>query len=260
MDPSLLACIEDAGLNASAPPQQRVLDGWLLRFSPGKAKRARCVNAIGAGRLPLAEKLTLCEQAYADAGLPMIIRVTPFSEPANLDAALDTAGLVRFDDTRVMCLQRLDAIAEPAPHTLRAVSGDEYARSVGALRGTPADQVEAHTRRLQFSPIAYRGVVHERDGRVVACGQFALDGTIVGLYDVFTAADERRQGMARALCMHLLRHARDLGAKTAYLQVDADNRAARNVYTSIGFADAYEYHYRARETPPGEVCGGEVQP
>ncbi len=49
MAADLLARIEDAGLNASAPPQQRVLDGWLLRFSPGKAKRARCVNAIGVG-------------------------------------------------------------------------------------------------------------------------------------------------------------------------------------------------------------------
>lgn len=41
-----LSRIEDAGLNASAPPQQRWLDGWLLRYCPGKAKRARCINAL----------------------------------------------------------------------------------------------------------------------------------------------------------------------------------------------------------------------
>ena len=45
--------IEDAGLNASAPPQQAFVDGWLLRLSPGKAKRARCINALQRGRLPL---------------------------------------------------------------------------------------------------------------------------------------------------------------------------------------------------------------
>ena len=44
---TLLSRIEDAGINASAPPQQRWLDGWLLRFSPGKAKRARCIQALG---------------------------------------------------------------------------------------------------------------------------------------------------------------------------------------------------------------------
>ena len=38
-DRKLLIRAEDAGLNASAPPQQLWLDGWLVRFSPGKAKR-----------------------------------------------------------------------------------------------------------------------------------------------------------------------------------------------------------------------------
>ena len=42
--PVLLSRLEDAGINASAPPQQRWLDGWLLRFSPENVKRARCIN------------------------------------------------------------------------------------------------------------------------------------------------------------------------------------------------------------------------
>ena len=45
----LLSRVEDAGLNASAPVEQRWLDGWLVRFCPGKAKRARCVNAVAQG-------------------------------------------------------------------------------------------------------------------------------------------------------------------------------------------------------------------
>jgi hypothetical protein len=39
-DETLLRRVEDAGLNASAPPQQLWMHGWLVRFSPGKAKRA----------------------------------------------------------------------------------------------------------------------------------------------------------------------------------------------------------------------------
>ena len=57
--PDRLVRIEECGLNASAPPQQRLVDGWLVRFSPGKAKRARCVNAVAAGRLPLADDAPL---------------------------------------------------------------------------------------------------------------------------------------------------------------------------------------------------------
>ena len=52
-DDLLASRVEDAGLNASAPPQQRWLDGWLLRLNPGKARRARCINSVAEGRQPL---------------------------------------------------------------------------------------------------------------------------------------------------------------------------------------------------------------
>ena len=103
-DPNLLSRVEDAGLNASAPPQQRWLDGWLVRFSPGKAKRARCINALALGRTPLADKLALCSTLFADAGLPLYVRVTPFSQPAGLDQQLAALGMPRIDDTRVMLM------------------------------------------------------------------------------------------------------------------------------------------------------------
>ena len=113
IDAALLSRIEDAGLNASAPPQQRWLDGWLVRFSPGKAKRARCVNAVAAGRLSLAKKLELAGALYAEAGLPLLIRITPFSLPEGLDEALEALGMGRLDDTRVMVCAALDAL-QPA--------------------------------------------------------------------------------------------------------------------------------------------------
>jgi ribosomal protein S18 acetylase RimI-like enzyme len=49
----------------------------------------------------------------------------------------------------------------------------------------------------------------------------------------------------------LLAQAREQGARTAYLQVDADNHAARAVYRRFGFADAYAFHYRALPSVDG---------
>ncbi|HEU4643938.1 MAG TPA: hypothetical protein VFS80_00055 [Burkholderiales bacterium] len=83
-------------------PKFGLVDGWLVRFSPGKATRARCVNPISAGRLPLVRKLSLCQQMYDELQLPMLIRMTPFSQPPGLDAMLERAGMGRIDDTRVM--------------------------------------------------------------------------------------------------------------------------------------------------------------
>ncbi len=248
---SLLSRIEDAGLNASAPPQQRWVDGWLLRFSPGKAKRARCINAVADGRLPLAERLALCEAVYREAGLPMFVRITPFTQPMGLDATLAAAGFHSIDDTRVMVAPDGPDQAEALPPglALERLSPADFAEQVGALRGSPAGQRVAHAERLALSPVPYEGWVLRRreDSHIAACGQIATEGDLVGLYDVFTHPDSRGQGLARVLCSQLLARARSGGARVAYLQVEGDNASARAVYRRLGFADAYAYHYRTPE-------------
>jgi predicted GNAT family acetyltransferase len=130
------------------------------------------------------------------------------------------------------------------------VTSLEYAELVGALRGSPPAQREMHARRLHASPVPYQGFVVREGGVVLACGQFAREGELVGLYDVFTACQARGRGLAQALCLWLLARAADAGARHAYLQVEADNAAARAVYHRLGFADGYAYHYRAPDPSP----------
>ncbi|MDO9284641.1 MAG: GNAT family N-acetyltransferase [Aquabacterium sp.] len=246
---TLLSRVEDAGINASAPPQQRWVDGWLLRFSPGKAKRARCVQAVADGRLPLEQRLALCAAVFAEAGLPMVLRLTPFSRPAGLDQHLAALGHHRLDDTRVMVAPSCPAAAEPLPSALQLQRLDptEFSEAVGALRGSPAGQRAAMAQRLAASPVPYQGWVLRRpeDGSILACAQSAAEADLVGLYDVFTHPDARGQGLARRLCGQLLARAQAAGARTAYLQVEADNAPARAIYHRLGFADAYAYHYRS---------------
>ena len=245
-----LSRIEDASLNASAPPQQLWLDGWLLRLSPGKAKRARCIHALASGLLPIAARLEQAESVYRHAGLPLIVRLTPFSHPEGLDVALAGHGLQRFGDSLVMVgrIAAMDlASSLPGSFSLQATAPADYARIVATLRGSPPGQQAAHAERLLGSPVPYRGLVLSRDGEVLACGQFAREGSRVGLYDVFTAAPARGQGLSRLLCAELLRRGAGEGATTAYLQVDADNAPALALYRRLGFAVGYSYHYRAAD-------------
>lgn len=253
-DITLLSRIEDAGLNASAPPQQRWVDGWLLRYSPGKAKRARCVNAVAGGRLPVADKLASCRAVFAQSGLPLIVRITPFTCPPDLDQTLAAMGMQRIDDTRVMVLDGLDRVEPlqlPAGTRIRLLALTAFAQLVGKMRGSPLAQRQAHAERLIGGPVPFHAFELLADGHVQACGQFALEGDLVGLYDVFTAPQARGRGLAGVLCRQLLIQAREQGARHAYLQVEADNHPARSVYRRLGFDDGYAYHYRA-EMPRGD--------
>lgn len=243
LDPLALRA-EHAGLDASAPPQQADIDGWLIRLSPGKAKRSRCINALRAGALPLDELLARCQRAYDAAGLPLAVRVTPWSQPADLDALLAAKGWNAFDAADVMVLG--DLAAEPAPPALQALDAPTYAATVGALRGSSQTAIDAHAERIANAPVTYQGfALNDASGALLACGQMVVDGDIVGLYDIFSAVP--RQGHAERLCRALLALAHAQGARQAYLQVGSDNEVAKRLYTRMGFTFAYRYHYRSPE-------------
>ncbi len=250
-DRTLLSRIEDAGLNASAPPQQRWVDGWLVRTCPGKAQRARCINAVANGLRPVGEKLAECAAHYRALGLPLLVRITPFTQPPDLDRRLAAAGYDFHDDTRVMVASHLDPAAlahgeQPGGTEWAETSPVAFAEAVGNLRGSTAEARRAHAERLLSSPVPYRGFVLSRGAAVLACGQIALEGDLVGLYDIATSSTQQRQGLGTWLCKRLLTVAlSEAGTRSAYLQVGADNQPARRIYARLGFTDAYSYHYRA---------------
>jgi GNAT superfamily N-acetyltransferase len=249
----LLLRIEEAGINASAPREQLWIDGWLVRFSPGKAKRARCIQAVAPGCLPVEQRLQRCFALYAGASLRPYVRITPFSQPPDLDARLDGLGMQRIDDTRVMVsalplqaeVAEEGTIADPEIHFQTAVATD-FAEWVGVQRESTAAERGAHAERLRHAPVPHHAVLAvDANGATLAGGQVAVEGDLAGLYDIFTVAARRRRGTARALCRYLLSYAANQGACVAYLQVDAGNESARRLYRHLGFADAYAYHYRS---------------
>jgi GNAT superfamily N-acetyltransferase len=242
------ARIEEAGLNAVQTRRQLFHDGWLLRLSPGKAKRGRSVQPHFGSSLPLAQKIAHCERVYRAYELPTLFRITPFCRPAELDDALARHGYVAFDPTLVQTAPL------PAPIDVERADGvdimvlpmDEFVDAVAELRGSSAMQRDAHRERLAHTPLAVQGVVARIDGRAVASGQVTLEDSLAGVYDMVTTQALRRRGIATAIVGALLAWARQRGATQAYLQVDEDNAPALAVYRKFDFRTIYAYHYRAR--------------
>jgi len=252
--------IEEAGLNALQTQHQLFYDGWLLRLSAGKAKRARSVNPHFGSTLPLSGKIDRCEAIYATRGLPALFRMTPFCQPPGLERELERRGYIVFDPTLVQAVRLADVPAHACAPGIAGAAADrdragveitappiaEFVGVAGELRGSPPAQRAAQLERLAHTPLAMRAVVARIDGAAVACGQAAIDGDLAGIYDMATAAAFRGRGVATALVHALLAWARGEGASHAFLQVNADNDPALHLYTKFGFTTVYTYHYRAR--------------
>lgn len=239
--------IEQAGLNALQTQRQLFYDGWLLRLSGGKAKRARSVNAFFGSTLPLPRKIAHCESLYAQHGLPPLFRMTPFDQPRDLEAALAARGYVAFEETLVQAapLEQPPEIPEPGDEVaLEALGADAFVEAVGELRQSPAAQRDAHRERLAHSPLDKRCVAVSAGGTVVCTAQAAVEDGLAGLYDVVTAEAARGNGYATLACTSLLSWAWQHGAHAVYLQVSADNAPALAIYRRLGFATVYTYHYR----------------
>ena len=80
--------------------------------------------------------------------------------------------------------------------------------------------------------------------RHVAAMRCVHDNDLVGLFDVVTGADFKRQGHAQELMGSALKWAKASGASFAWLQVVAENTAAFELYRSFGFEELYRYNYR----------------
>ncbi len=243
--------IEEASLNGLQTQRQLFYDGWLLRLSPGLAKRARSINAHFGSTLPLSAKIDYCERVYEERGLPALFRMTPFNAPPDLEDTLEARGYKPFQPTLVQTLQLERPPDVPCPPDVEFTvpSVPEFVAAVGELQAASAEQRAAHLERLAQSPLTTRILVALSGGQPVASGHAAIEDGLVGVFSVATKHSFRGRGIGSALTAALLAWARIRGAHTAYLQVAADNQSALSVYRRMGFATAYTYHYRAR---PGE--------
>lgn len=240
--------LEELSLNSSAPPGQLLYDGWLLRFSPGKAKRARSINAVYPSRLPLAEKVAHCERVYGDRGLPAIYRISEHTEPAQLDAMLASLGYESFSPTEAQAAA-IDPAALDGP-AVECPRLEEWFDMVGDLRGSPIAHRSAHVGRLAALPLAMLPVAVSEAGVTMATGLAIVEDGHVGLFDLVTRESGRRRGFARTIVAALLRWGWEQGARRSYLQVDEGNAPAIALYRGFGFAPVYRYWYRGR---PGET-------
>ncbi|WP_342565481.1 GNAT family N-acetyltransferase [Paenibacillus sp. FSL R7-0345] len=246
--------IEELTLNTWPAEQSVLLDGWILRSASGYTKRSNSVNPLyGPSEtgysLDVGQKIRLAEQYYEQDGLQTVFKITPYIHPAGLDDLLSEQGY-RMDSpssVRVLELEQLPPLQ--SRHTL-VISGQLTAEWL-AVFARQAELSEAQrdtlSRMLSSSSLQQGYALLLKDGVPAACGLGVIQHGYIGLYDIITAPEYRRQGMAEELILGLLHWGRTQGASASFLQVVLANTGASALYDKLGYKEAYRYWYRIRD-------------
>ena len=239
--------IEELSLNAWASLQTVIYDGWVIRFANGYTKRANSVNPLYPSSMDIDEKLRFCENLYREKKLPVVFKMTPAVYPSNLDDRLSESGYQKDSPTSVQTVDletiNLPTHSEGENHENLS---DEWLENFCNL--SAISELRRETLRGILTNIVPRHcfVSVKSIDRVVACGLGVLQSGYIGLFDIVTDKDYRRQGYGQRVVKSILRWGKDNHAKKAYLQVVLDNAPALDLYSKIGFMERYQYWYRIK--------------
>lgn len=199
------------------------LGDWVLRTDPAPVgrllKRANSCLAIGSPGVPLPAAADAVAQWYAARGRDPLVQVEAGS---SVESSLLGLGWSPLDhgeaEMRVGSVSRV----------LRGMRGAGD-RAVVAP-GSGADRCLA---------------VVPGSGEALAEGRAVLDGDWLGLHELRTRLDLRRQGLARDVVATLLDWGAERGALTAWLHVETDNVPARALYDALGLGTHHVVRYLA---------------
>ncbi|MEU6983207.1 GNAT family N-acetyltransferase [Streptomyces sp. NPDC046324] len=231
------------------PVESEALGGWTLRAAGGFTRRANSVLPLGDPGLPLGEALARVRDWYGKRDLPAYVQTATGAEGTQ---ELLCAGLERHGwRSEVSAEVRIGALA-PVGDLDADVSRVRLARSVDDAwlrRYNRSGVVGPHVLSvLSSGPSVWFASVPGTEDIPAAIGRCVVDGRWAGFMAVEVDPAQRRRGLATAVMAALARQALDEGASAAWLQVEAENDAARSLYEGMGFAVHHHYHhYRATE-------------
>lgn len=228
-----------------APSTVRI-DGWLVRLADGVTQRANSVLPIAAPR-ELPDAVARVEKLYQDRGLAPSFQISPAAQPTGLDQFLAGKGYELRSPTNVQ-VATVEAVLRRLPLSYSDVDvhdqpDENWMDLWWAVDGRGGAEARSIARRiLTTGPAVYAS---GRDGAgTAAIGRLALVGQWAGVYCMVVRPDLRRRGYAMSVLRALFEHAVNLGIRSTWLQVVADNDAARALYRKVGFVDLSAYHYR----------------
>jgi len=215
----------------------------VLQATDGQSGRVNSTWAIGwTGEIALAIAIDRVEAWYAERARPAWFRLADgWAAPAELAPALAARGYA--PDTRTLVMTRaLAAERADADVAIDAHPSDAFFQPMREAAPSAADFVERRDVSSR-APAPRAFAMLGADGRPAAVGASVATDELAMIFLMRTASWAQRRGLARRVLHSLLAWAQDNGAHTAFLQVEAANGPAVDLYESEGFITAYSYVY-----------------
>ncbi|TFG31426.1 GNAT family N-acetyltransferase [Candidatus Thorarchaeota archaeon] len=257
MDPNMINEFELLGHNAWVAEERLRLGGWILRADHGVTRRANSVLPVAPQNIPLDFAIDSVIDFYRSRDLTPRFQMTEASHPHNLDVELEhrdfvlglqveiwTAPIISFliSDTK-FSVETSDIISKEWIDTYN--SGSNHDSSTIPIRKSIME------RTLQPKTFAFAMI----DEEIAAVGYGVVEGEWLGVFNIATRPDRRHLGAATAVNKQLGIWAQTFGAKNAYLQVEMNNYAAKELYKKLGFSCAYNYWYRDLDVKEDNTAG-----
>lgn len=232
------------------------LGEWLLRAAGGFTGRANSALPLGDAGLPLDTAVDAVADWYRVRGLPPMIAVPlPLegdSPARELDALLSERTWATRSGTAFVMVADLPLtrvppdLARDAEFRADAEPDDAWLARYH-YRGT---EQQSPVMRDVLTSAPAQAFTSIRSGTdVLAIARLSIADGWAGLTAVEVRSDHRRAGLGTAITAAACAEAASRGVRSVFLQVEADNTAARSLYERCGFRYSHRYHYRVAPAP-----------
>ncbi|GAB2724960.1 GNAT family N-acetyltransferase [Streptomyces bullii] len=233
------------------PVESERLGEWELRAAAGFTRRANSVLPLGDPGVPLDEALSVVRRWYGERGLPAYVQTATGAEGTQetLCAELERRGWVR-EVSAELWIGAAAPLADRGEPSRVVLSRQADAGWLARYQRKGVSEVAL--RVLGSGPSVWFATVPGpvEGAAPAAIGRCVVDGRWAGFAAVEVDPALRRQGLGTAVMAALARQALEEGASAAWLQVETDNAAARELYAGMGFVPHHAYHhYRAPAAP-----------